>query len=113
HPWLLSGVLNICGQGCLARQELAQAEVVFAEALAVAQRVEAQEYAANALFGGAQVAAAQGRSEAARKQGRPRLEIYQRWGRGKTGEVARWLGELGAGNEVAPAVDADLLESRL
>ena len=96
HRWLISGILNEWGELHLRQRELDLAYKTFLEALEIAREVGAQEHAATALYGLAQVAVAKGNIAEARLQGQEGLTIFEAIGHNKATEVRQWLAELPA-----------------
>ncbi len=100
--WLVSSILNEWGDLYLRRQELNLALAAFREALEIAQDVDMQEWIGVAFYGLARVAAAQGNTSDAHRQGREGLTVLEGIGHYKAARIVQWLATL-------PAID--LLEN--
>jgi TolA-binding protein len=83
-------VLYDWGELRLKRQELDAAGAAFREALERAPE-GGKDRIADALYGLARVALAQGNSDSARQQGQESLAIFESIGHGKAVEVRQWL----------------------
>jgi len=94
HHWLISTTLNKWGRLCLARDDFDAAAESFHCALQGARKAGVREAAAEALFGLAQAAAAQGEIAAAQTRATESHAIYADIGHYNAEHVEQWLAAL-------------------
>jgi DNA-binding CsgD family transcriptional regulator len=90
HAWFISALLIIWGEWYLQQYQFDAASTAFEEALEQAPE-GSRESIADALYGLARVALAQGKSERACQQGQESLAIFEAIGHHKAAEVRQWL----------------------
>ena len=90
HAWFISVLLIVWGEWYLQQHQFDAASTAFEEALEQAPE-GSRESMADALYGLARVALAQGKSERARQQGQESLAIFEAIGHHKAAEVRQWL----------------------
>ncbi len=90
HAWFISVLLIVWGEWYLQQHQFDAASTAFEEALEQAPE-GSRESKADALYGLARVALAQGKSERARQQGQESLAIFEAIGHHKAAEVRQWL----------------------
>src|SRR5260221_15205 len=90
HAWFISVLLIVWGEWYLQQHQFDAASTAFEEALEQAPE-GSRESRADALYGLARVALAQGESERARQQGQESLAIFEAIGHYKAAEVRQWL----------------------
>ncbi|HJT56630.1 MAG TPA: tetratricopeptide repeat protein [Ktedonobacteraceae bacterium] len=92
HAWFICVMLIDWGELHLKQQQFAAAHISFKEALEEAPE-GSRDRIADALYGLARVALAQGNSERACQQGEESLAIFEANGHNKAAEVRQWLRE--------------------
>jgi len=93
NHWLLAVILYEWGEFHLRQQRLDVAEIAFREARDIASEGNA-EYLALTSYGLARIAAAQGDTSQARRQGQESLATLESMGHSKAPEVRSWLDTL-------------------
>jgi predicted ATPase/DNA-binding CsgD family transcriptional regulator len=90
HAWFISALLNVWGEWYLQQNQFDAASITFEEALEQAPE-GSRESIADALYGLARVALAQGKNERAFRHGQESLAIFEASGHYKAAEVRQWL----------------------
>ncbi len=90
HAWFISVMLNDWGELHLKQGRVDAARTAFEEALEQAPE-GGKDRIADALYGLARVALAQGKSTKARQQGQESLTIFESIGHGRVAGVRQWL----------------------
>ena len=94
HQWRICEIYNEWGKYYLKRQEFDSASENFSKSLKKAHKMNFQEFAATALYGLAQVAAAQKEIDEARCKSQESLRIFESIGHKKADDVDQLLTEL-------------------
>ena len=94
HRRFISLILNKWGELYLQWRKWDAALTAFIESHETARKIGVQENIAAALYGMAQVAAAQGNIAQARQQGQESWAVFASIGHIKAAEVKQWLEEL-------------------
>lgn len=94
YEWLTCSILNECGKWCLNQEKLGSASEAFRKALEIARKTGLQESTAAALYGLAQVAAANRNMAEAHRYGQESLSIFEDMAYERTDEVKQWLASL-------------------
>jgi tetratricopeptide (TPR) repeat protein len=95
NQWLICGTLKFLGDLQVMQKQFEAAQATFRNVLEIAEQGN-QRMKAEALFGLAEVAAAQGNYIEARKQGEASLVVFETMGQGTASKVRSWLENLPA-----------------
>jgi tetratricopeptide (TPR) repeat protein len=98
HRHLISYNLGEWGDVLLRQQHIDQAATMFSESLALAREIQAPELMAVALFGLAEIGAAQGDTAQALHHGQESLTIFEAIGHSRVAEVRSMLDSLPVAN---------------
>lgn len=94
-PSLTTKVLKVSGETYLRQQKFDLAKSTFSESLEIARKLGGKEFIADALFGLAQIAAAQGDTVKARRLGQESLALFETIiGHKKVDVITQWLNTL-------------------
>ncbi len=106
NQWLLCGTLKFLGDLQVLQKQYEAAQATFHQVLEIASAGN-QRMKGEALFGLAEIAAAQGNYAGARNLGEASLAVFESMGQGLTNTVRKWLDDLPStgGKDSSPPAD--------